>query len=53
MITFFGIGLEYSNSTGGALGDLYVGDNDVGVKLNSVQDTQIKQDHIADNRVGF
>lgn len=52
MVSFFGTGLEYSNSTGGAARDLYIGNNEIGVRLNSVKDTQVKQDHVADNRIG-
>jgi hypothetical protein len=52
MISLFGTGLEYSKSTGGAARDLYIGNNEIGVRLNSVKDTQVKQNHVADNHIG-
>jgi nitrous oxidase accessory protein NosD len=53
IITGFGNGIEFSNAGGGSMRDVYVGNNDIGVLLDAVQDTQIKQNHITDNRIGF
>jgi parallel beta-helix repeat protein len=53
MVTGFGNGIEFSNAGGRSMRDVYVGNNDVGVLLTHVLDTQIKQNQVSDNRIGF
>jgi hypothetical protein len=52
MVTGFGTGVAYMDASGGAMRDLYVRDNDIGVLLDATTDTHVKQDHVSDNRIG-
>ena len=52
MVTGFGTGVAYVNASGGAMRDIYVRDNDIGVLLDDTTDTHVKQDHVSDNRIG-
>ena len=52
VVTGFGTGVAYTAATGGAMRDVLVRDNDVGVLLDNSDNTHVKQDHISDNRVG-
>jgi nitrous oxidase accessory protein NosD len=52
MVTGFGTGVAYMDARGGAMRDLYVRDNDIGVLLDATTDTHVKQDHVSDNRIG-
>jgi len=40
------------DASGGAVWDVYVGTNDIGVLLDSTTGTQIKHDYVADSRIG-
>jgi hypothetical protein len=51
-VTGFGTGVAYTDATAGAMRDVLVRDNDVGVLLDNSDNTHVKQDHISDNRVG-
>jgi nitrous oxidase accessory protein NosD len=51
-VTGFGIGVEYHNATGGAMRDIYLTNNDVGVLLDKSRNMHVKQNYISDNRVG-
>jgi hypothetical protein len=52
IVTGFGTGVAYMDASGGAMRDLYVRDNDIGVLLDATTDTHVKQDHVSDNRIG-
>jgi nitrous oxidase accessory protein NosD len=52
MVTGFGTGVAYTGASGGAMRDVYVRDNDIGVLLDDTTDTHVKQDHVSDNRIG-
>ena len=52
MVTGFGTGVAYVDASGGAMRDIYVRDNDIGVLLDATTDTHVKQDHVSDNRIG-
>jgi hypothetical protein len=52
MVTGFGTGVAYSDASGGAMRDVYVGTNDIGVLLDSTTGTQVTHDYIADSRIG-
>jgi hypothetical protein len=52
MVTGFGTGVAYMDASGGAMRDVYVRDNDIGVLLDATTDTHVKQDHVSDNRIG-
>jgi Periplasmic copper-binding protein (NosD) len=52
MVTGFGTGVAYTGASGGAMRDVYVRDNDIGVLLDATTDTHVKQDHVSDNRIG-
>ena len=52
MVTGFGTGVAYMDAIGGAIGDVYVGTNDIGVLLDSTTGTHIRHDYIADSRIG-
>ncbi len=52
MVTGFGTGVAYVEATAGAIRDVLVRDNDVGVLLDNSDNTHVKQDHISDNRIG-
>jgi Periplasmic copper-binding protein (NosD) len=52
MVTGFGTGVAYTAASGGAMKDVFVGTNDIGVLLDSTTGTHIRHDYIADNRIG-
>jgi hypothetical protein len=52
MVTGFGTGVAYMDASGGAMSDVYVGTNDIGVQLDSTTGTHIRHDYIADSRIG-
>jgi hypothetical protein len=52
MVTGFGTGVAYTAASGGAMRDVYVGTNDIGVLLDSTTGTHIRHDYIADSRIG-
>ena len=52
MVTGFGTGVAYMDARGGAMSDVYVGTNDIGVQLDSTTGTHIRHDYIADSRIG-
>jgi len=52
MVTGFGTGIAYTAASGGAIRDIHVGDNDIGVLLDGTTNTHVKQDHVSDNRIG-
>ena len=52
VVTGFGTGVAYTEATAGAIRDVLVRDNDVGVLLDNSDNTHVKQDHISDNRIG-
>jgi hypothetical protein len=52
MVTGFGTGVAYADASGGAMRDVYVGTNDIGVLLDATTDTHIRHDYIADSRIG-
>jgi nitrous oxidase accessory protein NosD len=52
MVTGFGTGIAYTDASGGAMRDLSVRDNDIGVLLDATTDTHVKQDQVSDNRIG-
>jgi nitrous oxidase accessory protein NosD len=52
MVTGFGTGVAYTDASGGAMRDLSVRDNDIGVLLDATTDTHVKQDQVSDNRIG-
>jgi Periplasmic copper-binding protein (NosD) len=52
MVTGFGTGIAYTAASGGAMRDIHVSDNDIGVLLDDTTDTHVKQDHVSDNRIG-
>jgi len=52
MVTGFGTGVAYMDASGGAMRDVYVGTNDIGVLLDSTTGTYIRHDYIADSRIG-
>jgi hypothetical protein len=52
MVTGFGTGVAYMDASGGAMSDVYVGTNDIGIQLDSTTGTHIRHDYIADTRMG-
>ena len=52
MVTGFGTGIAYTDASGGAMRDVYVGTNDIGVLLDATTDTHVKQDQVSDSRIG-
>jgi nitrous oxidase accessory protein NosD len=52
MVTGFGTGIAYTAASGGAMRDIHVSDNDIGVLLDDTTNTHVKQDHVSDNRIG-
>jgi hypothetical protein len=52
MVTGFGTGVAYTDASGGAMRDVYVGTNDIGVLLDSTTGTHITHDYIADSSIG-
>jgi nitrous oxidase accessory protein NosD len=52
-ITGFGIGVAYTDTLSGAMRDILVRNNDVGVLLDGVDSTHVKQDSFSDNRIGI
>lgn len=52
LVTGFGTGVAYTDSSGGAIRDTYLLRNDIGVLLDATIDTHVKQDHIAESRIG-
>jgi hypothetical protein len=52
MVTGFGTGVAYTDASGGAMRDVYVRENDIGVLLDATTDTHVKQDHVSDSRIG-
>ena len=52
VVTGFGTGVAYMDASGGAMRDVYVGTNDMGVLLDSTTGTYIRHDYIADSRIG-
>jgi copper-binding protein NosD len=52
LITGFGTGIAYTDSSGGSIRDTYLLRNDIGVLLDRTVDTQVKQDHISESRIG-
>jgi len=52
MVTGFSTGVAYSDATGGAMRDVYVGTNDICVLLDGTTGTTIHQDYIADCSIG-
>jgi copper-binding protein NosD len=52
MVTGFGTGVAYTDASGGAMRDVYVRGNDIGVLLDATTDTHVKQDHVSDSRIG-
>src|SRR5919108_1538513 len=51
MVTGFGTGIAYTAASGGAMRDIHVSDNDIGVLLDDTTNTHVKQDHVFDNRI--
>src|ERR671922_2440719 len=51
MVTGFGTGVAYTAASGGAMRDIHVSDNDIGVLLDDTANTHVKQDHVFDNRI--
>jgi Periplasmic copper-binding protein (NosD) len=52
LVTGFGTGVAYTDSSGGAIRDTYLLRNDIGVLLDATTDTHVKQDHISESRIG-
>jgi copper-binding protein NosD len=52
LITGFGTGIAYTDSSGGSIRDTYLLRNDIGVLLDRTADTHVKQDHISESRIG-
>ena len=52
LVTGFGTGVAYTDSSGGAIRDTYLLRNDIGVLLDTTTDTHVKQDHISESRIG-
>jgi nitrous oxidase accessory protein NosD len=51
-VTGFGTGVAYTDASGGAMRDISVRGNDIGVLLDATTDTHVKQDHVSDSRIG-
>jgi archaellum component FlaG (FlaF/FlaG flagellin family) len=52
LVTGFGTGIAYTGSSGGSIRDAYLLRNDIGVVLDGMTDTQVKQDNFDYNRIG-
>jgi hypothetical protein len=52
LVTGFGTGIAYTDSSGGSIRDTYLLRNDIGVLLDQVIDTHVKQDNFDSNRIG-
>jgi len=52
-VTGFGTGVAYTDTISGAMRDILVRNNDIGVVLDGVDSTHVKQDSFSDNRIGI
>src|ERR1044072_2379737 len=53
MVESFGTGIRYSNTAGGTVSNIQIGNNHVGLIASSSEDTQWKQLYLHDNAVGI